>query len=1086
MSRQNLKKLYKVFFTLLLLSSMSLNVLAQTLQVQGVVTDFTNEPMIGVNVLVKGTTNGVITNMDGNYTIQNVGADDVLVFSYIGYLPQEITVKSQSTINVVLLEDSQTLDEVVVVGYGVQRKSDLTGSVGSVSNEKLLAKGTTTVMESLQGQVAGVDITQSSSRVGEKFNIAIRGKSTLGTSTSPLFVVDGIITDDINFLNPADIEKIDILKDASSTAIYGSRATNGVVIVSTKQAKVGNEGRTSVTYDGYIGFKSVARMPDFMDDVEWMDYRYMKYTTPVGIVDGRMELDLTEGNLRSVWASNATAKSTKMREMFLNRDFTDWRDLMMKSGTQQNHFIQVAGTGKNLSYRLGVGYQQEDGIMGDSYERYNVKFSIDGKINNKVSVGGTANLSMAEMDLGSNRAVQESFRMNGYFLPYNTATGEINYQPGNDIIAGSPNPGTFPTGFSGSVSPLIDELNTSDLTKSYRVLTSMYAQYKPFEDVILKTTFSPTFRTSRRGQYFGGLSSEQSSTYNVTSNPSGTAKAIVTRNEGFSYVWDTQANYIKTFNQYHNLNAMALVSAYSTESESYGLTGTDVTPGTLWYKLNSADSYSNINSSYGKNTMLSYALRVNYGYKGKYLATVSTRWDGSSKFLSGERWGMFPSAALAWNISEENFIKEKASWISQLKLRASYGVTGNNASVGNYATIFLADQLYYSGLGKGFGPGMVNELLSWEKTTELNFGLDFSFLQGRLSGSVDWYSKDSKDLLMAQKLLLEQGSSKGELTANVGKVRNSGIEVLLKGIILQNKDFYWDVTATFAKNKNEILELQGKKEDMRAQRWFIGQPIDVIYDLRQTGICTQAMANESLTIDGVTKTKSEWYGWFEGGMTHEDLNMDGKINDDDRQIIGQQMPKWTGTIATSFSYKNWDFSMAVNTKQGHKVYSPFMDEFTDYSDRGRTKLKMDFYIPQGAPIFNYTWDGKDTSTLESDRTVTAEQTIVGSYPYPFNDVNYNHGGSVGWRTDKNRDFNPNGVVDASYWKVKNITIGYTLPKAWTRKANIENIRVYANVLNPFTFTDYKGFDPEWADASISNGSGGPSSVTWQFGLNVKF
>lgn len=437
-------------------------------------------------------------------------------------------------------------------------------------------------------------------------------------------------------------------------------------------------------------------------------------------------------------------------------------------------------------------------------------------------------------------------------------------------------------------------------------------------------------------------------------------------------------------------------------------------------------------------------------------------------------------------ISEEDFIRENTPWISNLKLRASYGVTGNNASVGNYETIFLASQLYYSSFGKGYGPEVVNELLSWEKTNEINLGLDFGFLNNRISGSFDWYRKDSKDLLMDQKLLLEQGTPDGKMTANVGKVRNQGIELMLKGVLFQTKDFYWDVTASFAKNKNEILELQGKKEDMRAQRWFIGQPIDVAYDLKSTGICTQATANEQVTINGVTKTKSEWYGYFEGCMTYEDLNKDGKIDDSDRQIIGQAMPKWTGNLSTTLSYKNWDFSMSINTKQGHTLYSYFMEEFTDYSDRGRTKLSMDFYIPQGAPVFNYTWDGKNYSSLTSDPSVVATETTVGSYPYPLNDVNYNHGGGIGWHTGKNTEFKSKNYVDASYWKIKNITVGYTFDKTLIKKIGLEHLRIYANVLNPFTFTNYKGFDPEWADAKISDGTGGPSSISYQIGLNVKF
>lgn len=1085
----NLKRLAKRALATLSLSMLCLVAFAQGRQITGTVIDGTGEPVIGANVLEVGTTNGVITDIDGNFKLQGVQPNAKIQVSFIGYISQTISVGNQNNIQVTLKEDAQALDEVVVVGYGVQKKSDLTGSIGSVDNAKLAGKGATTVMESLQGQIAGVDISQSSSRVGESFNISIRGKSTLGSSTSPLFVVDGVITDDINFLNPADIEKIDILKDASSTAIYGSRATNGVVIVTTKQAKAGNDMKVSVTYDGYAGYKTVARMPDFMDDVEWMDYRYMKYATPVKnatITNGRLPLEMTAGNLKSVWNDKNDDISTKMRDQFLKRDFTDWRDLMLKDGTQQNHFLQVAGAGQKVSYRIGLGYQQEDGVMGDELQRYNLKLAIDGKINKKVSVGATANVAVFNYDYGSKRAVQEAFRANGYWLPYNTETGEVNYQPGKDLRPGQSSSLTFPAGFSSSVSPLIDSMNSSDKTKGYRVLATMYAQYKPIEDVIIKTTFSPTFFTRRRGEYYGGLSSEQSKTYNASTAPEGEAKASVNRKEIFGYTWDTQVNYVKTFLEDHSINAMALMSVYSTEAEEYKLTGNNVTPETLWYNLGSAADYSGVSSSYGKATMLSYALRLNYTYKGKYLATLSTRWDGSSKFQDGHRWGMFPSAALAWRISEENFIKDNASWISNLKLRASYGVTGNNASVGNYDTMFLANKLYYSSFGKGYGPSVVNELLTWEKTNEFNIGLDFGFLNGRISGTFDWYNRESQDLLMDMKLLLEQGTPDGKMTANVGKVRNRGIELMLKGVLLQTKDFYWDVTATFAKNKNEILELQGKKEDMRAQRWFIGQPIDVAYDLKQTGICTQATANEQVTINGVTKTKSEWYGYFEGCMTYEDINKDGKINDDDRQIIGQGMPKWTGTLSTSLSWKNWDFSMSINTKQGHTLYSPFMQEFTDYSDRGRTKLSMDFYIPEGAPIFNYAWDGSNTASLTSDRTVVADHSIAGSYPYPFNDAKYNHGGGNGWYTGKNTEFQANNYVDASYWKIKNITVGYTFSKNLIKKIGIESLRIYANVLNPFTFTDYKGFDPEWADAGISDGTGGPSSITYQFGLNVKF
>ena len=393
------KNLTKKTLAFLIMNMLCLVAFAQERQITGTVVDGYDVPIIGANIVEVGTTNGVITDLEGRFSL-TVQSDSKIQVSFIGYVTQTITVNSQDDIKVILNEDSQSLDEVVVVGYGVQKKSDLTGSIGSVDNKALAGKGASTVMESLQGQVAGVDISQSSSRVGESFNIAIRGKSTLGSSTSPLFVVDGVICDDINFLNPSDIEKIDILKDASSTAIYGSRATNGVVIVTTKQAKVGDDMRTTVTYDGYAGYKTVARMPDFMDGTEWAAYRYMKYATPVktdgsiSIIDGRLPLEITPGNMLSIWNDKGDAISVKRREQFLTEDYTDWSDLMLQDGTQQNHFIQVSGGGKKVSYRAGLGYQQEDGVMGDEMQRYNLKLAVDGKINSKVSIGMTTNIAI--------------------------------------------------------------------------------------------------------------------------------------------------------------------------------------------------------------------------------------------------------------------------------------------------------------------------------------------------------------------------------------------------------------------------------------------------------------------------------------------------------------------------------------------------------------------------------------------------------------------------------------------------------------------------------------------------------------------
>ena len=582
----------------------------------------------------------------------------------------------------------------------------------------------------------------------------------------------------------------------------------------------------------------------------------------------------------------------------------------------------------------------------------------------------------------------------------------------------------------------------------------MYAQYQPINDVIIKTTFSPTFSTRRRGEYYGGLSSAQSSTYNASTNPTGTSSATVTRNESFSYTWDTQVNYVKTVKEDHSFNAMALLSVYSTEAEKYALTGEGVTPKTLWYNMGSAKSYSDIESSYGKATMLSYALRLNYAYKGRYLATISSRWDGSSKFQDGHRWGSFPSAALAWRISEESFIKDKAPWISNLKLRGSFGATGNNASVGNYETMFLANQLYYSSFGKGYGPEVINELLSWEKTTELNFGLDFGFFNGRLSGTIDWYNKTSKDLLMDQKLLLEQGSPTGTMTANVGKVRNSGIELMLKGVLLQTKNFYWDVTATFAKNKNEILELQGKKEDMRAERWFIGQPIDVYYDYQFDGIYQYEDFDKITAPDGTVKYElkktydtdgdgipdkalSRTDNVEPGFIKVKDINNDGIINSDDRVVIKKD-PDYVASISSNLYFKGFDLYLDFYTVQGATLQNEY---FAGESLQGKLNaIKVDYWTPENP-------------SNVAPRPRFQSQPIYNS---------------------------TRSYQDASYFRLRTISLGYTFPRHLTEKININNLKIYCTGTNLLTFTKFKSYSPELTPGSY------PESKQVIFGLNVSF
>lgn len=1020
--------------------------------IKGKVIDEKGETLIGVSILVKGTTIGTVTDFDGNFSLE-VPKNGTLVISYVGYKSQEIKVSGRTDFAITLASDNKLLDEVVVVGYGVVKKSDLTGSVGSVKSETIAAKGSTSVMESLQGQVAGVNISQSSSRAGDGFKIQIRGKSSLNEA-EPLYVIDGVVCDNMDFLNPMDIEKVDVLKDASSTAIYGSRATNGVVMITTKKG-ASDESKATVSYDGYYGVKTVANMPDFMDGDSFLNWRFWRYLeSSMDANTGQTTWNMTDANYENFWGGG----SPVIKSMYQNKNYTDWTDLVTRTGAQQNHFVNITGNAKNISYRVGLGYQDEKGVLYDGYNRWNLKGAVDHKISDKASAGFSTNMATSLKESGSNYSVLSGFRMTPTMPAYyweGENAGQLIEQPGKDAAI-YPNGG----GPTSNINPLVDRENSKDDTRSYDIMANLYLQYSPIKELILKTTFSPMYSKTERGTFYNGHTQYRSGKSNMAEK----------YNDGvFSYTWDTQANYIKTFGD-HSINVLALFSVYDQRKEGDYMGVVDMPFDVDWHNLGSG-TVQNQSSYYERMTMLSYVARLNYSYKGKYMATVSSRWDGSSKFQKENRWGMFPSAALAWRISEENFMESTRNWLSNLKLRASFGVTGNNAGVGPYDTQALANIKYYYNYGgtvaNGFGYTMINPDLTWEKTVEFNVGLDFGLFNNRINGTIDLYNKNSSDLLMEMQTPFELGSYTGAIISNVGKVNNKGIEIQLNTLNVQTKDWNWETSFSFARNINTIKELNGGKEDLVGNKWFIGQPIDVVYGYKYMGVCTREEA-QAFANDPNMKTK-----FYEGEMKIYDKDGNGEINADDKMILGHCAPTWTGSFVSNLAYKNWDFSVNVYVSQGGTVYSPFMGEFTDYSQRGMNRIKMDFYIPEGAP------------KLAEDGSITTQETThYGEYPFPTNGTNGKGGGSF-WMSGENEDRAQN-FVDNSYVKIKNITLGYTFPKNRLQKLHISNLRVFANILNPLTFTSYKGFDPEWADAEVGDGTGGVSSRSWQFGINLKF
>lgn len=988
---------------------------AQNITVSGSVTaEEDGSPLPGVTILEKGASNGTSSDAMGNFSI-SVPESATLVFSFIGYAAQEVPLNGRTSIDIKLKADITQLSEVVVVGYGTVKKTDLTGAVATVDPAQLTKRGSVTALEGVQGQVAGVDVSNPSGRAGAGFKVQIRGQQSL-KGGNPLYVVDGVITDGIDFLNPQDIQSMDILKDASSTAIYGSRGAYGVVIVTTKQGSSVKQ-KAVISYDGYYGVRQAARLPDFMDGDTWWNFRQDSYITPQLLTNKPYDEN----------AGNNTANKDELNRRVAEKDYTDWADLLIQDGAQQNHWLAISGMGDNrLGYNIGIGYQEEEGnIVHDKFRRYNFKANINHKLNEQWTAGANLNMAMSDLEQGSQNAMVNAFRMNPLLKPYYTdRPDEIIIQPGKDLPY---------IDMTSSVNPIVDMENAENDKRSYNILGNLFLEFKPIQWLSLKSTFAPSYRYGKQGSYAGTNSEGR-----VGLLGSAELKTV----ETFSYVWDNQVSVNKTIGD-HNFNAMGLYSLNQFRNDSTSLSGNNLPFNSGYNNIGSAPTdQQRADTGFGKYSLMSYAIRLNYSWRDKYFVTLSDRWDGASVLAEGHKWASFPSAAVSWKLSEESFL-DNVSAINHLAMRLSYGFTGNNA-VDPYTTSVAAGlQTYYDFGGTnagGFAPGSLgNTKLGWERTSELNFGLDYSMVEARITGSVDIYNRLSKDLLIRRDLPLEMGYK--SVWDNVATVRNRGIEITLNTVNVSTDNLTWSTSFNFTRNNNEIVELLNGKEDLIGNKWFIGEPINVNYTYVFDGIWQESEREQAVD-----------YGQLPGQARVKDLDNNGVINGSDRSIIGTSMPKWTGGFSTSLTYKGFDFSLSLFTRQGVQVYSPFHEEFLNFDDRGRQKLNVDWYM------------------AENDVTPTR---ISNEYPQPKNFGPY-------WRTQS-------GVAaykDASFVKIKNITLGYTIPSDVIRRAKISSLRVYANVLNPFVFTDYEGFDPEWADATFQNG--GMSSITYQFGVNAKF
>lgn len=1077
---------------MLVLSLFVGTVSAQT--VTGNVVDETGEAVIGATVMEKGTKNATVTDFDGNFTIKMNGGK-VLTISYIGMQSQDVNVAGKTSVNIVLKEDATTLQDVVVVGYGTMKKQDLTGSVSSVNTEQLNAKGAPSVLGNLQGSNPGVNITQSSGR-GGSYSIEIRGKSSINSKTNPLYVVDGVMCDDIDWLNPQDIERIDVLKDASSTAIYGSRATAGVVMVTTKGGTtVKRDTKPTISYDGYYGWSKKVRIPDFMDGQSFYNYRFMKFLSYAGANGSAFPAANPTYQIggaileQCLLRENVGSGDFKMKQMLASGNTYDWPDLVTQNGSQQNHYLAVNGGSESINYHFGVGYNGEKGIYkGDKQDRINFKGSVDAKINKVVSAGFSVNGARTLNEYANDNAIQHAYRMNPYMTPYN-AEGVLNEKPGNYQALGT----TSSYQFSDQANPLLIMMNTKKERETWRVLGNFYVKFDIIKGLDFKTTFSPSYSNYRNGYFEGIRNPETGNFYDSSLEKTG---AELTHHRSFSWTWDNIINYNTTIAEDHSLSLMGLFSSEASNTENTFWAANGVLDGTEWWNMATGTFNAESSStSYTENSMISYAFRMNYGYKSRYLLTATIRRDGSSKFTKDNRWGTFPSVALAWRASEEPFL-QKYSWLSNLKLRLSYGVTGNNSGIGNYDTQqTLSDPIYYPFGGTYYtgytASSIVNKDLKWETSTEYNAGIDFGFFGGRINGSIDVYQKTSKDLLFQVPLPLESGG--GSMVTNIGSVRNRGIEIALTTVNVETKDWHWETTFTFAANKNKVREINGTGDRVLngtspLNNWFIGYSVNNTYAYEWGGIVSDrdmvvpdnlAAKNAGLTPGSTMKEYDYFYqvyGLTEGQPWVVDQNGDGKIESSDDRVIKSMDPDWIGSFTSNLSWKNWDFSFSLYAKVGYKVFSNFLtSDILGLNDRGRQKLAMDWYIPAGTLI--------DCDGLNEDGTYInpkyQEVTHYGEYPFP------NNGGTnSGVGLQKDYWDQAKGISNASFLKVKNITLGYTFEKNFLNKFGCKHLRLYATVTNPFVFTSYKGFDPEWANAGVKQD--GPSTINYQVGASIKF
>ena len=989
--------------------------------VTGTVKDATGEPMIGVSIIVDGTTIGGVTDFDGNFTIQNVPEDGVLKISYVGFKDQKISVAGKSSIDVTLQEDAMGLDEIVVVGYGTMKKKDLTGAVASVKQGDIAQVAAPNAMQAMQAKVPGVDLIQSSGQAGAGVSITLRGNRSISASNSPLIIVDGVEYSGDLDVAAGDIESMDILKDAASTAIYGTKGANGVIIITTKRGK---SGKTRVDFSAYLAFKSptnaVKSMYGETEVQRWIDR-------------ANYQADLASGNwgtsnvtIDDVFGATTIAGNDnyKIVDLIRNGDYVDWYDLFMQNSTSQNYEASVSGGNEKTNFSVSFAGMIDKGLLkNDKMNRYSGRANIDHIINNVVKVGASMSFTYKSHDARNSSVFDRARKMTSLTTAY-LPDGSINETP--NIF------------YPAHVNPLMDEGdNYSKNTETTRYQGSTYVQLTPMKGLTMKSQFAVDRRNVRVGEYndYHSVNRYQSPTTTyMLNNPS-----IRT-----NINWQNTINYSTTFAEKHDLTVLLGHEMSQTVSEGLSLSGTagqEHYYTQQWYDVTKMQNDVTYSSSYVKTRMLSFFGRVNYTYNDRYLLSASIRADGSSVLATGKKWGYFPSVSAGWRISEESFMEGTKSWLDNLKFRVAWGMSGN-AAVDPYQTIATVYNTT-PGSATDFIPmSLSNPELTWETTSSLDFGLDFGFLGGRINGTIDYYISKTKDLLYYA--TNPASSVFTSILSNVGESKGRGLEIALNALAIKNKDFSWEINASYTHSKDELTKLaDGMDKNVTGQTALIvGEPLSIYYDYETTGCWGVGEYDQYLAAHPDFKAPIANYG-TPGTLKITDTNGDNQINEDDK-IVYQRSPKHIFGLTNTFTYK--DFSLSIQTMARLGGWFQFAkNNALGLNDGDANWADVDYWTP--------TNQGAKFPSPGSTAASTVYTTYMTSLLYE----------------------------KADFFKIKDITLSWNVYKKWLEKAHISNAKIYCSLKNYFTFSKVDKFDPE-AGGSINF----PLAKQVIVGVNVSF